>query len=261
MSGKWNLPPQPLPSWLSPGLETTEGHRDMTPGDFTAECVCELLDCGVSITQAIEVCANTLNETGHGRYYRANNLGGWKITPGVGGKWWRAPGNRAPGATWAGHEGATVTNLKGGDPPWCYYRAFASFGEYFKQWLKLFVPKPGTVSQRHRYYKTGVAFWSEDSAVFSTWFRELCLAGYKGARTKKNPEGSIAEHRQLVAMARTRFAQKKLGVVPDGAWGPKSRAKCEEFQRLNELQVNGEITQEVLEKLAEHWLATHGEAL
>lgn len=256
MTEKWNLPPEPVPAWLDPAAEVKHDASKLPESEFIVLCTDALLRLGCSVPGALGVVANSLNETGHGRYYRAWNLGGWKITKG-GAKsyrekhgssapWWRAPGNKAPDAT--------PEDFKGGDPPWCYYWGFASVGDYLARWLAQFVPKPapGAPSregQKHGtadYRLAGERFWRDDPA----WFAAMVAAGYKGERTRRKPDRAIAEHRELVDLAATRWAQSKLGVVADGVWGPKSRTACGEFQSHRGLPVTAEADATTLAALA-----------
>lgn len=255
---KWNEPKGPPPAWLSPAREVTHDDPKLGKSAFIVACVDQLVALGFSVWAAVEATANALNETGWGQHYRANNLGGWKITR-AGAMadlvrdheaplWWRAPGNRAPGAT--------LEDYKGGDPPWCYYRAFPTIGDYLARWMRAFVPHPPAGATRaaleaHRhavgdYRLTGLLFAAGDPA----WFVALCHAGYKGTNTAKAPEASYAEHAQLVVAARTRWAQTKLAVDPDGAWGAKSAAACRAFQTAHGLPASGEPDPATLAALA-----------
>lgn len=213
---KWDLPPTEPPFWLDKHAElnTSDTLPPMTPAEFVLACCVSLMSIEPTLSAegVFEVTANAVVETGWGKYRRGNNLGGWKInknSAGPGVRWFRARGNKAPGAT--------ITDLKGGDPPWCYYLVFGSFGEYFSRWLKRFVPKPGSVSSSHLYFETGHEFWAG-----KPWFDDLCAAGYKGENTKAHPEGTIHEMEQITDKIAKMFVQSKLGVAPDGDWGPAS---------------------------------------
>lgn len=251
---KWNEPPEPVPSWLDPANEVTTATdtkpaawKAMSLGElrpaFVIACYIALRNLGLTPWQAVEVLGNAVVETGWGQFFRAWNLGGWKIRKAdvdvlkakrKKALWWRAPGNKAPGAT--------LQDYKGGDPPWCYYRGFESMEAFFAEWIPKFVPKPGTVTGRYK--KTGEAFWAKGD-----WFRELCLAGYKGANTQKNPDGSVASHHQITDMALTFLCQKALGVKVDGAWGPKSEAACKAAEKAHGLPETGKPSLSLLEVL------------
>jgi len=253
---KWNEPPEPIPPWLDPANEVTEA-TDSKPicwktmllpelkSAFVIACYTGLRSLGLSPWQALEILGNAVVETGWGKFFRAWNLGGWKIhkadakalkAKGQKILWWRAPGNKAPGAT--------LKDFKGGDPPWCYYRGFESMEAFFAEWLSKFVPKPGSTTAS-RYRKTGEAFW----AGKSDWFRELCLAGYKGANTQKAPDASVSTHRQITEVALVFLCQKALGVNADGLWGPKSSAACRKAEKGHELAETGKPSLKLLEAL------------
>lgn len=251
---KWNEPPEPVPSWLDPANEVTtatdtkpSSWKSMSLGElrpvFTIACYIALRNLGLAPWQAVEVLGNAVVETGWGQFFRAWNLGGWKIrktdvdamrAKGKKALWWRAPGNKAPGAT--------LQDYKGGDPPWCYYRGFESMEAFFAEWIPKFVPKPG--ASTGRYKKTGEVFWSKGD-----WFRELCLAGYKGSNTQKAPDGSVASHRQIVTMALRFLCQKALGVTVDGTWGPKSIQACKDAEKAHGLPETGQPSLALLEAL------------
>lgn len=247
MPRKWDLPPEPVPSWLDPSKEVTErsGDRPAEGGPFVVAAMKAVLALGVTPHQAAGVVANAINETGWGAKYKAWNCGGWKITrkyaerhPGA--LWWRAPGNR-----------------DAGDKPWCYYRAFESFNGYFGEWVEHFVPKPGIDrdgdgdvdedDERGRsslYREAGDKFWAGEN-----WFPSLIQGGYKGPVTKARPAGSIREHASLVRSALTRWAQSVIGVEPDGEWGPLSREACAAWQVAHELPADGELTDVTIETM------------
>lgn len=245
---KWNEPPESPPSWLDSQNEVTS-ENDTRPETwrnqpssrlqaiFVTECFIALKKIGLSNWQAIELVSNAVTETGWGKYFRAWNLGGWKIrqadiaqarSAGRTLKWWRAPGNKAPGAT--------LTDYKGGDPPWCYYRAFDSLEDFFKAWIVRFVPSTNTTKPDHRYYKTGMAFWNRQPE----WFKELCLAGYKGSNTARNPSGSCAAHEDISDKSLLLLTQHFLGgLAVDGEWGMKSVTVCRLAQKKYGLPETG----------------------
>lgn len=244
---KWNLPPEPIPSWLDPKFEITS-ENDTTPHDwktlpkpevqpiFVLTCFQALRKLGLTHAQALEVLGNAVIETGWGTAFRAWNLGGWKINKsdvdankakGLPSWWWRAPGNK-----------------EAMDPPWCYYIGFTNIESFFSAWIGKFIPKPGTVGKTHRYQKTGMAFWTGGE-----WFWELCKAGYKGPVTQKNPDDSITTHHQIIAHSIVFLAQTGLGLKADGAWGPKSVEACKKVQMQNGLPITGQADLALIEKL------------
>jgi hypothetical protein len=205
---KWTGPLADPPFWLNPlhEVKAEDEPSHLSPGLFVVRCVEELILLRPSFTlrQIAGIVANSINETGWGRYYRACNLGGWKIRKYDvvdNTQWYRAHGNKSSG-----------------DPQTCFYRAFRSFREYFALWLARFVPAPGTVDEAHRYRLCGEQFHAGDP-----WFDDLIAAGYKGEVTKENPAGSLRSHEQLVEDVLQIYAQHLIGVALDGQWGPKSR--------------------------------------
>ncbi len=254
---KWNEPPGPIPSWLKAEDEIFEGHDGKPEGWanmpniqrsslFVKLCFTALKKLGLSHWHAVEVLSNSCLETGWGEKFRAWNLGGWKTSAseanfqraqGKKALWYRAPGNKAPGAT--------LTDYKGGDPPWCYYRGFETLDQFFALWLVRFTPKPGTVNSSHRYFKTGNAFWSHKEE----WFYELCVSGYKGENTAKAPQGSVDTHKVIFKRCLIFLTQDALGVTSDGAWGPRSSKALKDAQRKLGLEPTGLVSVELLERL------------
>lgn len=245
---KWNEPKGSPPKWLDLADEVTTDEPKLPRDQFVVACMeaCLRLDCDPM--QAAGVTANVLNESAWGQSYRAFNFGGWKIyehyaityrkVHGKGPRWWRAPGNKAPGAT--------LKDLKGGDPPWCFYRAFDSIKDFLGHWLQHFVPRPDYAAPYSGYRRCGKVFWAGDE-----WFPWLISAGYKGENTRKHPESAIVEHRQLVEAAITRWAQARLGgLVIDGVWGPKSRQICFVWQQTHGLEPTGVLDDATFRALA-----------
>jgi hypothetical protein len=256
---KWNEPPIKAPSWLDEKYEVHEKPAPRTRNQFTVDVIDTLITLGFPFWQACEITGNSINETGGKGHYRGHNLGGYKITRpyaeaflakhGRKPPFWRARGNKA--------KGATLQDYKGGDPPWCFYRAFDSDAHYLADWGLKFVPKPDPkwtaefVAQLEKnreatadYRLTGYLFWKGDPR----WFVALCDAGYKGANTDKNPLPSYAEHLDIVRGARHRWAQTKLGIwalsegidedeisAVDGEWGRRSGNICARFQAAHGL--------------------------
>lgn len=219
----------PIPSWLDPATEIKnpdqpEWFVKLSDRDKAAQmstlCVEFFIkQQGMTSEQALEATANAISETGWFRHWRGNNMGGWKTNepyvkeykrihgeqcP----RWWRAPGH-----------------IASGDPPVVYYRGYDKVEDFLSAWVERFVPRGTSVPVTHRYYKTGKAFW----AGSPSWFKELCLAGYKGPVTQANPGGSIAAFAQIIERARKIVAQSILGVTPDAAWGPSSAKALQSF--------------------------------
>jgi hypothetical protein len=246
---KWNEPKGPPPKWLDPSREITHDDPKLPKNEFVVTSMEHCLALGLHPRQAAGVVGNAINESAWGQSYRGNNLYGWKVTQGAavayalvhdgeGILWWRAPGNKAPSAT--------LKNLKGGDPPWCFYRAFESLTDSYAEWLAHFVPKPNEPAPYGAYRSCGALFWSGRE-----WFTQLCKVGYKGELTKRDPSGSVAEHRSLAQSALTYWAQSRLGLVVDGKWGPMSRARCTTLQIARGLRTTGLLDDRTLEAIAQ----------
>lgn len=211
----------------------------------------ELMD----FDRCVWVVANVISERGWfdgdepGEYLiPGNNLGGWKINEGHV-RDWRSAGRKPEDIPkWfrdVGHVGS-------GDQPEVYYRIFSSVEEFFEEWLRRFVPVPGSVGVGHRYYKTGMEFWRQDNRDSSVkkrnndnkpngWFRELCLAGYKGPVTQAKPDKSVESFWRIAARVKAMIVQDRMNrqgsvrnlprLTPDGVWGDKSRDVAEKFLR------------------------------
>lgn len=249
---KWTEPKRPPPGWLKTDDEITHEDVHRYPVDrFVVECMEACLRLGCDVQQAAGVTANARNESANGQSYRCFNLGGWKITKAYADKyramhddkgppWFRAPGNKA--------SGATPKDLRGGDPPWCFYRVFESLDDFLAEWLKHFVPRPADPAPYKAYRHCGELFWAGVE-----WFPALIDVGYKGQNTRENPTASIVEHHDLVHTSVIRWAQARLGspLVVDGRWGPKSRSMCLVFQKRYGLAASGEPDAATLAKLAQ----------
>ena len=242
----------PTPSWLDPQSEIVD--PDQPPAfqrlndvdkaiTFILNSLKGILAATTSISfaLAIEVIANSVGETGWGKSHRGRNFGGWKINKSdvdrakaSGGKcppWWKALGH-----------------VLSGDAPVVYYRGFPSVDRFYVEWIERFVPR--NAAPTHRYYKTGRVFWGVEQG---DWFRELCLAGYKGPVTEANPDNSVRNHKTIAQGVKTRLAQKFLGVTPDGVWGSKSREACLKFQAGRGISATGECDLATLELLIKDW--------
>lgn len=242
------------PKWLDASKEqpltknpTSYPTRDL----FITACFTALLARGMTARQCAEVTANACLEASWGRNVYYGNGGGWKITAafvaewrkryGVCPPWWKAPGN-----------------LDSMDSDWCFYRCFDSLGEFLSEWCEHFVPRPDRPAPYPGYKKAGAEFWQGSAR----WFGTLITIGYKGKPSKlrmlaqraiglddaRHP--SVRGHRGMVEDVLDVWAQLRLGIDPDGAWGPKSRAACREFQLACDLPVTGERDDATLAALA-----------
>lgn len=225
---KWDLPPTDPPFWLDRHFELLEKPVPLPKPDFVLACVDEIQRVlpDVDPLRRFQIVANAIVETGWGRHSKGNNLGGWKITkhtagPGV--PWFRARGNKAPGAT--------IDNYKGGDPPWCYYRVFPTFGDYFTAWVRTFVPRDG----KGRYAECGQQFWAGEP-----WFDDLIKAGYKGENTKAHPWKSIDDLNSLAEDVSVYWVQREVGVTADGEWGRRSRAAAVTWAESRDIPTDGD---------------------
>lgn len=204
----------------------------------------------IDLERLFWVVGNVISEQGwfRNRMVLGNNLGGWKINQGHVREWKRM---RAAGELknkpewdsppWFRDEG----HVASGDDPEVYYRVFGSVDEFFGEWLGRFVPKPGTVGIDHRYYKAGMEFWrGNPTAGLNGWFRELCLAGYKGPVTQASPEKSVRNYWSIVRRLKVIVAQALLNLEyggnsgvsppkPDGSWGSKSKELAAKFIQEN----------------------------
>lgn len=231
-----------IPAWLDPTKEIKnpdqpEWYANLPDIEksiqFMLWCLSVLRSAGLTPKESLWVIANFISETGWGKKWKGNNFGGWKITEsyvneyraahnGENPLWWQAPGH-----------------IASGDPPIVYYRGYATYADFILAWLYRFLPK--NPSTNHRYYKTSKAFWAGDVS----WFKELCLAGYKGPVTQASPDNSVVNFWLIVERARKLLAQHflhSLGFLhdaPDGSWGPISTGVCKLYQKSNNLQQTG----------------------
>lgn len=199
-----------------------------------------LLKLGLTIWQALQICANSCSETGYGvARFVGFNFGGVKLSDAFVKDykknhnnedpfWWQAPGH-----------------INSGDQEICYYRTYKSPADYYDQWNKKFVPKNGS----GRYKKTGEVFWQNDEK----WFLELCLAGYKGEITEANPEPSFKKHKEVVKRCMVLVCQILLGCKPDANWGTNSKKKAGSFILASGLNLTTEPTFELFSKLVSSW--------
>lgn len=238
------------PSWLDPATEIVNNDQPQAYKalDDITKSIVFILTSYKALKQAnpiltpqqnFWIIGNAIAETGWGRLWRGYNFGGWKITKdfatsfkkanGRSARWWQAQGH-----------------VNSGDEPIVYYRGYENPSQFYIEWLTRFVPQ--AASSTHRYAKTGAAFWKPEDS----WFRELCLAGYKGAVTQANPDKSIESWKQVLKLAEVRVAQYLLKVKVDGAWGPRSQAACDAFARQKNLPT-GKLTIEIVAALIDEW--------
>lgn len=195
--------------------------------------------------QVLGVTSNSIVETGWGKYFRGFNFGGWKINKSFVEAYKQSHGGSSP--YWWKAKGHTNS----GDDPVVYYRGFPEGPSvFYKEWMEKFVPE--NAGSKHRYQKTGLAFWSKPTDG-TAWFRELCLAGYKGEVTRQHPEASIQTHLQIESRTKKMFAQFMFGLGVDGIWGPKSTEACKTFQKQNTLTDSGVMDDLTFQKLMDKW--------
>lgn len=240
------------PSWLDPATEIKNNDQpeDYKKLDDINKSIVFILTsykalhkCSSQLTpeQTFWIIGNSVSETGWGRSWKGYNFGGWKINKSYADRYKRVNGRSAPWWQAAGH-------IASGDEPIVYYRGYTDPSHFYSEWLERFVPlTPKTDS---RYNKTGQAFWKDDSS----WFKELCLAGYKGPVTQANPDKSVKSWESIVKTAQVRVAQYLLYIKVDGKWGPKSQAACDAFAVKNQLPT-GALTFDVIAALISDWEA------
>jgi hypothetical protein len=228
------------PSWLDPRDEVTTAPPRVPRPRALAAMVDLCRAHGLTIRQSLEVTAHACLETGGFQKHLAFNVWGWKANrdwadahrarTGHGPPWWQR----------AGHAASL-------DPPVCYYRGFGSAGESLEAFLRHFCPRPGATPPAPRYRPAGLAFWQRDGVG---WMAAILAAGYRGRPTAAKPAGSLALHTKLAVEAAECWAQGRLAVSVDGAWGPRSRAACAAFQRGAGLPPTGEPDDDTLAMLA-----------
>jgi hypothetical protein len=239
------------PVWLDPATEIKnndqpEGYKKLD--DITKSIVFILTSykalrkCSSYLTteQIFWVIGNSIAETGWGRSWRGFNFGGWKINKDYADSYKKSKKRSAPWWQAAGH-------VASGDEPVVYYRGYIDPSHFYSEWLERFVPSVPNLTVK-RYNKTGQVFWEDRPE----WFRELCLAGYKGPVTQANPDKSVNDWENVVHTAQVRVAQYLLKVKVDGSWGAKSQAACDAFA-LNHQLPTGQLTLNVLTALLSEW--------
>lgn len=172
----------PLPSWLDPALEV-DASRDL-PDDLAAFVRAQwavLAGQGLDRDQAAGLIAHAATECGRGRRAIGFNAGGCKLKrreydeaiakTGHGLRWWRDLGH-----------------TDSGDDEVEYYRAFDNFDEFWRYWMKRFLPREVAADTIVRYAATGAAFWRGDAS----WFWRMLASGYRGSVRQKEVEATIA---------------------------------------------------------------------
>ena len=180
------------PAWLDPATEIKNSDQPETYkklDDITKSIVFilssykALRKCSSSLTteQIFWVIGNSIAETGWGRSWKGYNFGGWKISKDYADNYKRFKKRSPPWWQAAGH-------VASGDAEVVYYRGYTDPSHFYSEWLERFVPSiPNLVMTR--YNKTGEKFWQDNPE----WFKELCLAGYKGPVTQANPDKSVQD--------------------------------------------------------------------
>lgn len=258
------MPINQLPTWLDPSKEIsnykkpewfTSLSRPKQDAVFYLWCFDSFsyaakekgLTISLNANALAEITANAAVETGHGQKWSGNNWGGVKInkpfvtdylnTHGESPKWFKDEGH-----------------VNGGDQPIVYYTYFETPQTYAKYWLEKFVPidyyreEEKEDSKKSRYYKTAKAFWESNNPTH--WFYELCVSGYKGEVTKKNPGPSVDTLFSCKTRVMILVSQLLLEVTPDGEWGKLSKEACSKFQiRFNLSNKSGTLDPETFQVL------------
>jgi len=241
-----------LPDWLDPETEIInsqqpEAYKKLDKITksivFILESYKSLHKCNSLLTtkQIFWIIGNANAETGWGGSWNGYNFGGWKINKYFAESYKRRYGKSAPWYQAAGH-------IASGDDPIVYYRGYMEPSHFYREWLERFVPSIPNIKDS-RYNKTGEAFWKLEDL----WFRELCLAGYKGPVTQNNPDDSFDSWKKIVYRSQVIVAQHLLGIKIDGAWGAKSSTACLAFQNGHNLVKDGKPNFETLSLLIKDW--------
>lgn len=187
------------PPWIDLAREITDTQDRTTPKDALVRTQAQVLrGMGLSEAQIEEAIAHAVTECSWGRRAIGHNMGGVKLKEaddkahrvkhGHGLSWWQSQGH-----------------IASGDAPVVYYRGFDDDSEFWRFWLKRYVPKDGVVGSR--YTETGKKFWGDTP---SEWFVELLRAGYRGpvreaeiqAASNPNEHPSVKSHASLVLTVR-----------------------------------------------------------
>ncbi len=196
------LGPPPPPPWIDRTQEITDtADRPVDRAAFVREHAAILQGLGLNRDRAAELVAHSGTECAFGRRAIGHNLGGVKLKEtddkayraknGHGLPWWRAQGH-----------------VQAGDAAWVYYRGFGSSEEFWRFFLKRYVPADATATER--YAATGASFWSDDPA---RWFVELLRAGYRGVVRRAEVEDLIHDHGNADAHASVKAHRKVVDEV------------------------------------------------
>lgn len=228
------------PSWLDPAYEITSPNTDsFTPGQFAVTLVPLIMsiDRSISGDRAFELAAHFAGETGFGRHFRGNNLGGVKINQalirayqrdhGVYPRWWAAAGHTAQG-----------------DAPTVYYMGYPSLKVFLMDWLARFVPRPGT-APKSRYAETGRLFWDPSSEP-GAWFYAMLRAGYRGETSDEQKAGSMRAFFSIIDRLKRLFVQVTVGARATGTWNAETTRLTAEWQRRHGLQPTGQLNDATL---------------
>ena len=241
------------PIWLDPATEIKNNDQpeeykkldDITKSIvFILTSYKALRKCSSNLTteQIFWVIGNSIAETGWGRSWKGYNFGGWKISKDYADNYKRHKGKSAPWWQAAGH-------IASGDASIVYYRGYADPSQFYSEWLERFVPSvPSLVMTR--YNKTGELFWKDNE----NWFKELCLAGYKGPVTQANPDKSVKDWQSIIYTSKVRVIQYLLKIKVDGSWGPKSQAAFDIFASKHKMPT-GTLNLDVITLLISDWEA------
>ena len=199
----------PLPAWVDASREV-DASEDLADDlvAFARVQIAELAALGITGERAFEVIAHCATECGRGRRAIGHNLGGvklkerddaeYRVKHGHGLAWWRDLGH-----------------VESGDPDVAYYRAFDGLSDFWRFWLKRYVPRDGAAGER--YAETGRAFWSTTP---SRWFVELLRAGYRGPVRQREVDALVAAGRdpaQHPSIAAHRRAVARVAALAGGA--------------------------------------------
>lgn len=246
---KFDSPLAPVPSWLDPAAEIHDPPTiHLEPYPFALFCVDGLVAAGAPLFRAFEVAAHFMTETGRGKAFRANNLGGVKATQTWAEAYRKRTGRPAPFFRAHGNKGT-------GDAETVIYRGYGSSADFFGEWLSQFVPKPkpGALTREGEavhvadYRLAGERFWLP---LGRNWFAALLAAGYRGTITAAHPDGAIVENTSITRDIREAWSQRALKVPVDAAWGKISRTACAAYQSLHGLAVTGYPDDGTIEALA-----------